>query len=127
MSAEIQRRPAMSATDQTQMTALAQAGSIRAGSRPCERLREHRAGQLLALYLPADLYAHLQPSFDRGELAGGAVDDWALEADRNPPTLEMRNRAGQEVQRMVSAATWRRWPTSSASPQPFRTARTCCS
>ena len=96
----------MSATDQTQMTALAQASSAAHPVPDRGHVNNYREDtelqQLLALYLPADLYAHLQPYFDRmGELAGGAVDDWALEADRNPPTLEMRNRAGQEVQRIV--------------------------
>ncbi|MCM2346506.1 acyl-CoA dehydrogenase family protein [Acidovorax soli] len=96
----------MSANDSIQMTALAQAS---AAAHPVPD-RGHvnyytsdtELQQLLALYLPADLYAHLQPYFERmGELAGGAVDDWALEADRNPPTLEMRSRAGKEVQRIV--------------------------
>ena len=82
----------MSATDQTQMTALAQASSAAHPVPDRGHVNNYREDtelqQLLALYLPADLYAHLQPYFDRmGELAGGAVDDWALEADRNPPTL----------------------------------------
>lgn len=96
----------MSATDITQMTALAQAS---ASAHPVpdrghvnNYLEDKELQQLLALYLPADLYAHLQPYFERmGELAGGAVDDWALEADRNPPTLQMRSRAGKEEQRIV--------------------------
>ncbi|SEA82884.1 acyl-CoA dehydrogenase family protein [Acidovorax soli] len=96
----------MSANDPTQMTALAQAS---AAAHPVpdrghvnNYTEDKELQQLLALYLPADLYAHLQPYFERmGELAGGAVDDWALEADRNPPTLEMRSRAGKEVQRIV--------------------------
>ena len=96
----------MSANDPTQMTALAQAS---AAAHPVpdrghvnNYLEDKELQQLLALYLPADLFAHLQPYFERmGELAGGAVDDWALEADRNPPTLEMRSRSGQEQQRIV--------------------------
>ncbi|MBS0302167.1 MAG: DNA alkylation response protein, partial [Proteobacteria bacterium] len=81
----------MSANDPTQMSALAQAS---AAAHPVpdrghvnNYLEDPELQQLLALYLPADLYAHLQPYFERmGELAGGDVDDWALEADRNPPT-----------------------------------------
>ena len=96
----------MSANDQTQMTALAQAS---ADAHPVPDrghvnyyTTDSELQSLLALYLPAELYAHLQPYFERmGELAGGAVDDWALDADRNPPTLEVRNRAGKEVQRIV--------------------------
>ena len=90
----------MSATDQTQMTALAQASSAAHPVPDRGHVNNYREDtelqQLLALYLPADLYAHLQPYFDRmGELAGGAVDDWALEADRNPPTLS--HQAAQET------------------------------
>ena len=96
----------MSANDPIQMNALAQAS---AAAHPVpdrghvnNYTEDKELQQLLALYLPADLYAHLQPHFKRmGELAGGAVDDWALEADRNPPTLEMRSRSGKEVQRIV--------------------------
>jgi alkylation response protein AidB-like acyl-CoA dehydrogenase len=100
------RRLAMSANNPTQMTALAQAS---AAAHPVPD-RGHvnyytsdtELQQLLALYLPADLHAHLQPYFERmGELAGGAVDDWALEADRNPPTLEVRSRSGKEQQRII--------------------------
>ena len=57
---------------------------------------------LLALYLPADLLAHLQPHLQRmGALAGGQVDTLAGIADKNPPTLEHRTRAGQDQQRII--------------------------
>ena len=57
---------------------------------------------LLALYLPADLRAHLQPYLRRmGELAGGKVDMLASIADKNPPTLEHRSRAGEDRQRII--------------------------
>ena len=50
---------------------------------------------LLPLYLPADLCAHLQAPLQRlGALAGGLLDTLASSADRNPPTLEHRTRAG---------------------------------
>ena len=39
--------------------------------------------ELLSIYLPADLLAHLTPTLDRlGALAGGALDALAAEADR---------------------------------------------
>jgi len=58
--------------------------------------------QLLQLYLPADLLAHLQPYLQRmGELAGGRIDELASIADKNPPTLEHRSRAGQDRQRII--------------------------
>lgn len=57
---------------------------------------------LLKLYLPADLLAHLQPYLRRmGELAGGRIDELAGIADKNPPTLEHRTRAGVDRQRIV--------------------------
>jgi alkylation response protein AidB-like acyl-CoA dehydrogenase len=58
--------------------------------------------QLLQLYLPADLLAHLQPYLQRmGELAGGRIDELAGIADKNPPTLEHRSRAGEDRQRII--------------------------
>lgn len=58
--------------------------------------------QLLQLYLPADLLAHLQPYLQRmGALAGGRIDELASIADKNPPTLEHRSRAGQDRQRII--------------------------
>jgi len=57
---------------------------------------------LLKLYLPAELLAHLQPHFARmGELAGGRIDELAGIADKNPPTLEYRTRAGEDRQRII--------------------------
>ena len=56
---------------------------------------------LLALYLPADLLAHLQPHLQRlGGLAGGMLDTLALAADKHPPTLQARSRTGLDVQRI---------------------------
>lgn len=50
---------------------------------------------LLDLYLPADLRAHLEPHLDElGELAGGELDALAREADRHPPELVPRDRFG---------------------------------
>lgn len=52
---------------------------------------------LSALYLPADLRAHLRPSYQRmGEIAGGELEDLAAVADRNPPVLHPRDRFGRD-------------------------------
>ncbi|MEZ2294178.1 acyl-CoA dehydrogenase family protein [Variovorax sp. RCC_210] len=57
---------------------------------------------LLALYLPDDLRAHMQPHFERlGGLAGGLLDELAGTADRNPPTLKQRTRTGLDEQTVV--------------------------
>lgn len=54
---------------------------------------------LLLLYLDAPLLAHLLPHLERlGALAGDELDTLAATADRNPPTLHHRNRAGESVQ-----------------------------
>lgn len=54
---------------------------------------------LLALYLSADVHAHLRPLLVRmGELAGGCLDELALLADKNPPVLVQRQRSGREGQ-----------------------------
>ncbi|MEW6691043.1 MAG: acyl-CoA dehydrogenase family protein, partial [Pseudomonadota bacterium] len=44
---------------------------------------------LLELHLEPKLFAHLLPHFQElGQLAGGELDELALEADRNPPVLK---------------------------------------
>jgi acyl-CoA dehydrogenase len=56
---------------------------------------------LLKVYLPADLYAHVQPVFDElGAAAGGRLDELASVADKHPPTLAHRSRAGQDQQKI---------------------------
>ncbi|MFT4102469.1 MAG: acyl-CoA dehydrogenase family protein [Burkholderiaceae bacterium] len=58
--------------------------------------------RLLAVYLPADLLAHLAPHLERlGAQAGGELDTLAHTADKNPPVLEHRNRQGVDRQRIV--------------------------
>jgi alkylation response protein AidB-like acyl-CoA dehydrogenase len=55
--------------------------------------------RLLGLYLPADLAAHVEPHLHRlGALAGGALDELAATADRNPPALRHRSRTGEDAQ-----------------------------
>ncbi|MCC7271548.1 MAG: acyl-CoA dehydrogenase family protein [Alphaproteobacteria bacterium] len=64
---------------------------------------------LLRLHLPADLYAHLEPHLDRlGALAGDALDALAATADRNPPVLHQRDRAGTDRQRIEQHPAYRR-------------------
>ncbi len=58
--------------------------------------------QVLPLYLPADLLAHLQPTLQRlGGLAGGVLDTLAQTADQHPPTLAHRSRSGIDAQRIL--------------------------
>ncbi|MBI3992288.1 MAG: acyl-CoA dehydrogenase family protein [Candidatus Lambdaproteobacteria bacterium] len=52
---------------------------------------------LLPLYLPADLLAHLQPHLERlGGLAGGRLDELAELADKHPPVIQPRDRFGRD-------------------------------
>lgn len=65
-------------------------------------LEDAELQSLLPLYLPVDLMAHLQPHLARlGERVGGELDRLAGEADRNPPTLQHRSRAGHDDQRVL--------------------------
>ena len=58
--------------------------------------------ELLALYLPAPLLAHLQPHLVQlGALAGGVLDSLAHTADKHPPELQHRTRSGMDIQRVV--------------------------
>ncbi|WP_213774397.1 acyl-CoA dehydrogenase family protein [Bradyrhizobium sp. dw_78] len=55
------------------------------------------AAPLLKHYLPDDLFGHLDPIFDRlGALAGDRLDRLATIADKNPPTLSVRLRTGED-------------------------------
>lgn len=56
---------------------------------------------LLSLYLPAAEREHLAPHFHKlGALVGDRLDDLAGTADRNPPILHVRNRQGQDDDRV---------------------------
>jgi len=56
------------------------------------------AAPLLRHYLPDDLFRHLEPKLDRlGALAGDRLDRLAATADKNPPTLSVRLRTGQDA------------------------------
>lgn len=65
-------------------------------------LEDEEFQSLLPLYLAPELLTHLQPHLARlGEVAGGELDRLAYEADRNPPTLQFRSRAGHDEQRIL--------------------------
>ncbi len=57
---------------------------------------------LLKVYIEPALLAHLLPHLEHlGGLAGGVLDALAHTADKNPPTLTHRNRAGLDMQHIV--------------------------
>ncbi|MEZ5659239.1 MAG: acyl-CoA dehydrogenase family protein [Burkholderiaceae bacterium] len=57
--------------------------------------------RLLALYTPPDVLSRLQPRLERlGALVGAELSDLAQSADRHPPQLHLRNRRGQDDQRI---------------------------
>ena len=62
---------------------------------------------LLGLYLSAPELAHTQPHLARlGRLVGDRLDDLAREADKTPPRLEPRTRAGEDRQSIVKAPAY---------------------
>ena len=64
---------------------------------------------LLRLYLGHELHAHLRPHFERlGALAGSELDELALTADKNPPQLRSRTRAGADQQSIEKHPAYRR-------------------
>jgi acyl-CoA dehydrogenase len=57
---------------------------------------------LLPVYLPPELVNHLTPHLVRlGELVGGPLDDLAGTADKHPPELQHRSRAGRDEQKVL--------------------------
>ncbi len=72
----------------------------RAGSNAFEDDPEFEA--LLKLYLEPALFQHLLPHFKRlGALVGGPMEQWARDADINPPVLEHRSRRGIDQQSVI--------------------------
>jgi alkylation response protein AidB-like acyl-CoA dehydrogenase len=64
---------------------------------------------LLQHYLEPKLYAHLLPHLERvGALAGDELDRLAAAADRNPPVLHHRSRAGEDRQWIEKHPAYRR-------------------
>jgi alkylation response protein AidB-like acyl-CoA dehydrogenase len=65
--------------------------------------------ELLKLYLGPGLHAHLRPHLERlGALAGTELDELALTADKNPPQLRSRTRAGEDRQWIEKHPAYRR-------------------
>ncbi len=57
--------------------------------------------RLLGVYMDPELLNHVEPEFQRlGGLVGDELEQLALEADKNPPTLELRTRNGADSQRI---------------------------
>lgn len=57
---------------------------------------------ILRCYIPDKLHQHLLPHLSRlGALAGERLDDLASVADKNPPTLSVRSRAGVDEHRVL--------------------------
>lgn len=70
-------------------------------SRGINLFQADAARDLLACYLPKALHAHLLPHLDRlGALAGSLLDDLAGTADKHPPTLSVRSRAGLDISKI---------------------------
>jgi acyl-CoA dehydrogenase len=66
------------------------------------------AAALFAYYLPKDLFAHLEPVFDRlGSLAGDHLDRLASIADKNPPVLSVRRRTGEDCNHIEKHPAYR--------------------
>jgi len=64
---------------------------------------------LLGVYLEPALHRHLVPHLARlGALAGGELDEAAATADRNPPRLHQRTRAGDDRQWIEKHPAYRR-------------------
>ena len=56
---------------------------------------------LLHVYLEAEVLERVLPQIDRmGELTGGRLEQLALSADKNPPTLSIRSRNGADDERV---------------------------
>jgi alkylation response protein AidB-like acyl-CoA dehydrogenase len=64
---------------------------------------------LLALYLPADLYEHAKAPLSRmGRMVANELDEAAWLADRHPPVLHARDRFGNDVQWIEYHPAYRR-------------------
>ena len=96
----------MNSRDQITSSSIQPAGLSGAAAIPDTRgLNFYRtdpsAAALFKLYLPIDLFAHLEPHFSRlGALVGGRLDELAGQADRNPPQLSVRSRRGADEARI---------------------------
>src|SRR5690554_5921473 len=79
---------------------------------------------LLKVYLPKPVYEHVITHFhELGALAGGELDEAAMVADKNPPVLTTRNRAGEveyTVHKHPAYVRLKKQPTKSTDWQPCR-------
>jgi acyl-CoA dehydrogenase len=84
-------------------------GSAIPDSRGLNLYRADRdAGVLFKHYLPQALFRHLEPVFERiGSLAGDHLDQLAATADKNPPTLSVRLRSGEDCNRIEKHPAYR--------------------
>ncbi len=65
--------------------------------------------RLLRVYTDPDVLAHVAPQFDRlGERVGSELEELALQADKNPPTLRPRTRSGADAQAIDKHPAYRR-------------------
>ncbi|WP_339949540.1 acyl-CoA dehydrogenase family protein [uncultured Albimonas sp.] len=63
---------------------------------------------LLETYLDPEIFARVMPQVDRmGALAGGALEELALTADKNPPALHIRARNGADLERIEKHPAYR--------------------
>ncbi|MDF2233760.1 acyl-CoA dehydrogenase family protein [Albimonas sp. CAU 1670] len=63
---------------------------------------------LLEVYLDPAVHARIMPQVDRmGALAGGALEELALSADKNPPVLHIRARNGADDERIEKHPAYR--------------------
>jgi acyl-CoA dehydrogenase len=87
-----------------------EASAIAPDTRGMNFYRDDQALQdLLAMYLPDDLFAHLLPHLNRlGGLAAGELDECAALADRHPPVLHARDRFGRDRQWIEYHPAYRR-------------------
>ena len=61
-------------------------------------LIDHQFQSLLSLYTTKDEYEHFQPHLERlGKVAGGRLNDLAMQADKNIPVLHPRDRFGRDI------------------------------
>ncbi len=72
-------------------------------------LTDPEFARLLRVYADSDLLAHVESRFDRlGELVGSELEELALQADKNPPTLRPRTRSGADAQAIDKHPAYRR-------------------
>lgn len=69
---------------------------------------DHQFRSLLPLYLTDKEHAHFTPHFERmGEVAGGRLNDLAMEADKQGPILHARDRYGRDQDWIEYSAAYR--------------------